>query len=134
MADPIGSLKGMTEELAARMTELGIKDTAALLAATEEATPRRKLAADLGIEPAQLTEFINRADLCRIKGVGGVYADLLEFAGVDSVKELSHRVPANLHAKLEQVNDEQKLTGRIPSFTDVEAWIQEAQDISLQHA
>ncbi len=134
MADPIGSLKGITEELAARMMELGIKDTAALLAATEEATPRRKLAVDLGIEPAQLTELINRADLCRIKGVGGVYADLLEFAGVDSVKELSHRVPTNLHAKLEQVNDEQKLTGRIPSLTEVEGWVQEAQDLSLQHA
>ncbi len=134
MPDPITSLKGLTSELANKMKQLSIMDTDALLAATAEPATRRKLASDLGIEPAQLTEFINRADLCRIKGIGGVYADLLEFAGVDSVKELSHRVPANLHAKLEQVNDEQKLTGRIPSFTEVEAWIQEAQDISLQHA
>ena len=134
MADPIGSLKGMTNELATKMKTLGINDTDALLAATAEATPRRKLALDLGIEAPQLTALINRADLCRIKGVAGVFADLLEFAGVDSVKELSHRVPANLHTKLEQVNDEQKLTGRIPRLAEVEAWIQEAQELSMQHA
>ena len=47
-----------------------------------------------------MLELVNRADLARIKGIGEVYSNLLENAGVDTVLELSKRVPANLHAKL----------------------------------
>jgi hypothetical protein len=32
----------------------------------------------------------------RINGVAGQFSELLEAAGVDTVKELKHRVPANL--------------------------------------
>jgi hypothetical protein len=35
---------------------------------------------------------------------------LLEAAGVDTVKELRNRNAANLHAKLEEVQEEKKLT------------------------
>lgn len=134
MPDPIGSLKGMTPELAAKMKAHKISDTDALVAAAAEPGARRKLASDLAMEPAQLTELVNRADLARVKGVAGVYADLLEYAGVDSVRELSHRVPTNLHAKLGQVNDEHKLTSRPPTLSQVEGWVAEAKQFPQQPA
>ena len=55
--------------------------------------PRKALASKLGIDERALLELGNRADLARIKGVGAVYSDLLEFAGVDTVAELAKRVP-----------------------------------------
>jgi hypothetical protein len=112
------------------MKSHGIDNTDELLSATADGSGRRKLAEELGIADSDLTELINRADLARIKGIAGVYADLLEYAGVDSVKELAHRVPANLHAKLEEANKEHKLTTRVPNEAQVEAWVAEAKSLA----
>jgi predicted flap endonuclease-1-like 5' DNA nuclease len=129
-ADPIKSLKGITDALAGKLKDHGIDNTDQLVAAALDYSAREKLAGTLGIATAQLTELVNRADLARISGIAGVYADLLENAGVDSVKELSHRVPANLHAKLEEVNGKLKLTTRPPTLSAVEGWVAEAKKLA----
>jgi predicted flap endonuclease-1-like 5' DNA nuclease len=129
-ADPIKSLKGITDALAGKLKDHGIDNTDQLVAAALDYSAREKLAGTLGIATAQLTELVNRADLARISGIAGVYADLLENAGVDSVKELSHRVPANLHAKLEEVNGKLKLTARPPTLSAVEGWVAEAKKLA----
>ena len=67
------------------------------------------------------------ADLCRIKGVGQEFSELLERAGVDTVKELRNRNAANLADKLIEVNQEKKLTRRSPTSREVEAWVAEAK-------
>jgi predicted flap endonuclease-1-like 5' DNA nuclease len=74
-----------------------------------------------------LLELVNRADLARIKGVSGVYSDLLEEAGVDTVKELATRRPDNLHAKLLQTNEAKQLTQRPPAAAQVEDWVEQAK-------
>jgi predicted flap endonuclease-1-like 5' DNA nuclease len=92
------------------------------------ATPegRKTLAEKTGISPKLILEWVNIADLFRIKGVGEEYADLLEEAGVDTVKELATRNPENLHKKIEEVNKAKKLVRRTPSASMVKAWIEEA--------
>ena len=68
-------------------------------------------------------------DLFRIHGVGSEYADLLEASGVDTVKELATRNPANLTAKMAEVNNEKKLVRRIPTEKMVEKWVNEAKTL-----
>ena len=72
---------------------------------------------------------MNHADLCRVRGVGSEYADLLEEAGVDTVPELSHRNAANLTEAMTKLNAEKKLVRRIPSQTEVAHWIDEAKTL-----
>ena len=74
-----------------------------------------------------ILKWTNHADLYRIHGVGPQFAELLEAAGVDTVKELSHRVPANLVAKMEEVNAEKNLVGRVPSVKEVQKMVDEAK-------
>ena len=74
-----------------------------------------------------ILKWTNHADLYRIHGVGPQFAELLEAAGVDTVKELSHRVPANLVAKMEEVNAEKKIVGRVPSVKEVQKMVDEAK-------
>lgn len=69
------------------------------------------------------------ADLMRIKGVGEEYSELLEAAGVDTVKELKHRVPANLTAKMAEVNALKHLVRQVPSEAMVARWIEEAKQL-----
>ena len=76
-----------------------------------------------------MLRFVNHADLCRVKGVGGEYAEILEAAGVDSVPELAQRNAANLAAKMEEVNAEKKLVRSVPSEKMVEGWVEQAKSL-----
>ena len=53
----------------------------------------------------------------------------LEAAGVDTVKELKHRVPANLQAKLEEINAQKNLVNRVPALKEVEKMIAQAKEL-----
>jgi hypothetical protein len=73
--------------------------------------------------------FVNMADLFRIKGVAGKYAELLVCSGVDTVKELKMRNGANLAEKRAEVRAEKNLTRNVPSQSQVENWIKQAGDL-----
>jgi predicted flap endonuclease-1-like 5' DNA nuclease len=129
MAIPIKQLKGMDNELAAKLKVKDIRDSDKYLEATSTAKQRRALAKELEVEEKRILALANRADLARLKGVAGIYSDLLEQAGVDTLKELATRDPEKLHAKIVQVNDEKKLAGRLPTLLDVAEWIEAAEAI-----
>jgi predicted flap endonuclease-1-like 5' DNA nuclease len=76
-----------------------------------------------------ILEWVNLADLMRIKGVGEEYSDLLEEAGVDSVKELRNRRADNLTKAMQEVNAKKKLVRRPPSEKEVTDWIAQAKKL-----
>ncbi len=129
MAISIKELKGMTKDLAAKLNELGIGNSDKLLEAAATPKQRRELAKKTGVKERDILELANRADLSRIKGVAGVFSDLLEKAGVDTVKELAQRRPDNLHAKIREVNEKEGLAKRIPTPADVENWVAQAKKL-----
>jgi predicted flap endonuclease-1-like 5' DNA nuclease len=74
-------------------------------------------------------KWANHCDLYRINGVGPQFAELLECAGVDTVKELKHRVAENLQKKLEEVNAQKNLTNRVPAVSEVQKMIDQAKEL-----
>ncbi len=74
-------------------------------------------------------EWVNLADLFRIKGVGEEYSDLLEEAGVDTVVELSKRKAENLYEKIMETNQQKKLVRRPPSLSMVQDWVNQAKKL-----
>jgi len=88
-----------------------------------------ELAQKTGISETLVLEWVNMADLFRIEGIGEEYSDLLEEAGVDTVVELSKRVPENLHAKLKEVNEQKKLVQQLPTLDTVKKWIESAKTL-----
>lgn len=129
MAIPIGKLRGLTPTLEGDLQARGIFDTEQLLEAACTPAGREALAGHVGVKPQTILELANRADLSRIWGVAGVYSDLREHAGVDTVLELATRNPDNLHAKLVEVNAQSQRTRRMPSHNLVEKWIAQAQGL-----
>jgi predicted flap endonuclease-1-like 5' DNA nuclease len=109
--------------------EKGITDNEKLLGAAATPAQRKELSGECGCDVKQILELVNRADLARIKGVSGVYPDLLEEAGVDTVKELAIRRSDNLHAKVTETNDAKRLTERPPTLAMVEDWISQVKDL-----
>ena len=84
------------------------------------------MAAETGISEKLILRWTNHADLFRIQGIGPQFAELLEAAGVDTVKELRHRVPANLEKRITEVNEARNLTGRVPSVKELTKMIEGA--------
>ena len=123
------TLKGMSDDIASKLAERGIKNSEQLLEAVRTPVQRKELAGHAGCSPRDILELGNRADLSRIKGVAGVYSDLLEQAGVDTVMELAQRRADNLHAKMIATNAEAGLTKQPPTAEAVVAWVDQAKGL-----
>jgi predicted flap endonuclease-1-like 5' DNA nuclease len=129
MTTPVKDLKGITDSIVEALKAKGIVDNDRFVEAAASPAQRKELADACGCDAKAILQLANRADLARIKGVSGVYSDLLEHAGVDTVKELATRKPDNLHAKLSETNDALKLTERPPSAAQVEDWVAQAKSL-----
>jgi predicted flap endonuclease-1-like 5' DNA nuclease len=127
MSVSIKNLRGMSAELADQLRRLGIYNSDQLLAAVGTPGDRRELAEKVGASPEAILELANRADLARVRGIAGIFGDLLENAGVDTVKELAMRNPDNLYATLVQINEEKALAGRHPYAKEVQSWVSQAK-------
>lgn len=129
MAVKITKLKGMNDTLASALTAQGISNSDQLLEAATTPKQRRELAGRVSVETRAILELANRADLSRIKGVAGAYSDLLEQAGVDTVKELATRRPDNLHKKIVETNEASKATNKVPTQDMVSDWVAQAKEL-----
>lgn len=129
MSYKIVEIEGIGDVYAEKLNEAGIKTTEDLLAKCATPAGRKKLAEETGISPKLILKWTNHADLFRIKGVAGQFAELLEASGVDTVKEFRHRVAANLHPKMEEVNTEKNLCKHVPSVKELEKMIEQAKEL-----
>ena len=128
-ATNIVDIEGIGPTYAEMLNNNDIKTTADLLEAGGTPASRENIAKDTGISKTLILEWVNLADLFRIRGVGEEYSDLLEEAGVDTVPELARRNPGNLHAKLMEINEEKELVRRTPSLDAVTNWVNEAKNL-----
>ena len=91
MGKPIDSIEGIGPAYKAKLAEAGVKSVEGLLDAGASKSGRQKLAEQTGLDASQILKWVNMADLFRINGIGGQFAELLKAAGVDTVKELRNR-------------------------------------------
>lgn len=125
----IEEIEGIGEALGKKLRGAGVTSTDKLLEATKSRSQRKKLAEEADVSPKRILKFANMADLFRITGVGQEFAELLEAAGVDTVPELAQRNAENLTKKMEEVNEEKKLTRRTPKVDEVTKWVAEAKTL-----
>jgi predicted flap endonuclease-1-like 5' DNA nuclease len=130
MSYPIIAVEGIGPVYAEKLKGIGITTTEKYLEAAKDRKGRDKLSASLGIDHARVLKWANHCDLFRIRGIAGQMAELLEASGVDTVKELGHRVPAKLSQKMAEVNGVKKLCKVDPSEKVVAGWIAEAKTLA----
>lgn len=122
-------IEGIGEVYAKKLADAGVKSLEALLKAGALPAGRKEIAEKSGIAHEKILEWVNHADLFRIKGVASEYADLLEEAGVDTVVELAQRKAENLFEKLIAVNKEKELVRQLPTLKAVTNWVEQAKKL-----
>ena len=129
MGYKIEEIEGIGPTYGEKLAAANINTTEDLLKLCCDAKGRKATAGSTGLSEGQLLKWANMADLMRISGVGSEYSELLEAAGVDTVKELRNRNAENLAAKMAEVNATKKLTRTVPSEKVVSGWVDQAKSL-----
>ena len=126
----IEDVEGIGSVYGEKLRKAGIKSVDQLLKIGCKPSGRKELAEATGLDASLILTWVNMADLFRIKGIGGEYAELLKKSGVDTVKELRKRNPENLLAKMTEVNSEGRpLVRPLPSLSMVQSWVKLAKEL-----
>ena len=125
----LSDIEGIGAAYAAKLSKAGVRGTNGLLKMGGTKKGRQELAAATGFTPKTILEWVNRADLFRVKGIGSQYSDLLEAAGVDTVMELANRNPEALLAAMTKANEKKNLVNQMPGLANVKAWIKSAKSL-----
>lgn len=132
MSYPLTSIAELDAGTLALLKKAGIRSTGSLLENTRTLAQRKKLAEETGLDPRKLLCWANLADRMRVRGVSKEYAELLAAAGVDTVKDLKVRNPANLAKRMADANKTRKLVRLLPSEGMVARWIENAKELPLK--
>jgi hypothetical protein len=132
MTYPITDIEGIDGEAAKTLKSVGIRSTGRLLEAARTVKGRKVLAEKTCIDAKQWLCWANVADRMRIKGISKEYAELLQAAGVDTVKELKYRNPLNLAKAMADANKRRKVVRLLPSEKVVKRWIENAKILPLK--
>jgi len=125
----LGIIEGIAEAYEAKLMGIGIKSIEDLLKVCETKKGRSDLALKTDVSEKLILKWANHADLMRIKGIGGEYAELLEAAGVDTVPELAKRNGENLFKKMVETDEDKGLVRKLPSESQIEEWIKQAEKL-----
>ena len=123
----LSTIEGIGDVYQQKLMDAGVESIEQLLEEGKTPKGRRDLEESSGVSGKLILEWVNRADLFRIKGIGEEYSDLLEAAGVDTVPELAQRNAENLYVKLAETNAEKHLVRRIPGSAQVASWVDQAK-------
>ena len=132
MTYPITDIEGIDGEAAKTLKSVGIRSTGRLLEAARTVKGRKLLAEKTCIDAKQWLCWANVADRMRIRGISKEYAELLHAAGVDTVKDLKYRNPANLAKAMADANKRRKMVRLLPSEKAVGRWIEHAKKLPLK--
>lgn len=127
MGYKIEEIEGIGPAYGAKLAAVDINHTDDFLKHCCDKKGRAAISEKTGISESQLLKWANMADLMRLKGVARQYSELLEAAGVDTVKELRTRNAANLTAKMKEVNEAKNIANATPSESTVTDWIEQAK-------
>jgi predicted flap endonuclease-1-like 5' DNA nuclease len=123
------AIEGIGEAYAQKLRAAGVRSTEELLKSGATSQGRKELAANTGFSEQTILEWVNRADLFRIRGIGAQYSDLLEAAGVDTVRELANRNPESLLETLTKINTEKNKVNKLPGLKMVKNWVENAKSL-----
>ena len=129
MTNKLESIEGIGRSYAAMLRQAGIKSCEDLLTRGMTKHGRQLMSAKCGISETLILKWVNMADLFRVKGIASQYSQLLEVAGVDTVKELRNRNADNLVAKLKEINETKFLVRKTPSMSQVQNWIEQTKSL-----
>lgn len=128
----VKEIEGIGPAYGEKLENNGWKTVESLLETGCTPKGRKTIAEATGITETLVLDWVNMADLFRINGVAGQFAELLKASGVDTVKELKMRNAENLHTALVEVNAKKNLTKVVPSVDMITDFVNQAKNLEAK--
>ncbi len=122
-------IEGIGPKYAATLETVGITTVEQLLERGATTEGRAEIASATELNSRLIREWVSRADLMRVPGIDGQWADLIEVAGVGSVGELADQSADRFASRLAEVNEARSLVKTLPSEEAVAEWIATAKTL-----
>ena len=127
----IEEVEGIGKSYGNKLRDKGITTTQQLLDQCCNIDGRIEIANHIGIEDFVVYKWASMCDLMRINGIEGQFAELMVYAGIDSVQDLGQQDTNKLYNNLLSSNDEQKRVKEIPDPRSLEMMIGEAKELPV---
>ena len=122
VAPTLADMEGIPMDSLARLGRLGVTTPPAFLRRTGTADQLTVLAADSGIDRAELAAIRDAARLVDLKGLGAANYNALRQLGITRAEELAEQTPTLLFPRWREV-----VTMRPPTFALVRIWVRAAR-------
>ncbi len=126
---PIESIEGIGQGFGKRLKADGISTTEALLQLCTSDAGIERVCKCVDLDENTVRNWGTMADLMRIKGLGGQWAELMWRAGVSSVQDLAQREIEPLRARMREVNEEEHRVAELPGEKRVTKFIADAASL-----
>ena len=127
----ITDIDGIKDHHVESLRGVGIRTSDDLLEYGSSRRGRRELSKVTGLGDRRITEWVKRADLLRVPGIHIRYSNLLEAAGVDTVRDLRRRNVSKLVAEMERINARRHIVTRLPRTEEVQDWVDAAKKLPV---
>jgi predicted flap endonuclease-1-like 5' DNA nuclease len=126
---PVEKIEGIGTGFGQRLREDGIDTTEKLLEACTTSEGVSRICECVDLDEDTVRNWGAMADLMRINGLGGQWAELMWRAGVMSVQDLASEEVAPLRARFREVNEREHRVAELPGENRVTKFIEQAKEL-----
>lgn len=130
MYNPINMMKGVESTHIEQLQAQGVRYTQQLLERGATVQSREELAQQSNVPVQVIRAIVGRADLMRLRGVGGDLSLLLQEAGILSCRSFQGQDPERLHRRLAELHIGRRIAYHAPSKAQVRSWMNESQELA----
>jgi hypothetical protein len=131
----VEAIEGIGAGFGKRFRNMGINTTCdfadRFLGNTDEI---KKAAKETKIEEAAISAWASMADLMRLPGVDGQYAEIMQVVGVDSRDELTKTDPKTLYEKMKDYNAKNPIVPDVPGLGLIIKWAKSPDNTKIVRA
>ena len=127
---PVEEVEGIGKKYGKVIREMEITTTQEFLDKCCQMEGRIQVAEKVGIEDFVVGKWASMCDLMRVPGIRGQFAELMVYAGIDSVQDLAKQNPERLHNVLATSNEEQNRVRTVPGASSLESMINQAKTLN----
>jgi predicted flap endonuclease-1-like 5' DNA nuclease len=128
---PLNKIKGIGPSFMAKLHEAGIESIEDLRQAGTTTAKRAALARQVDRPESMVLRWVQLADLMRIDGVNAEQSALLWEAGIKTPADLPAQPADHLLPILRKTNEEKSVVKKLPSNSQLAAWIEQAKKLPV---
>ncbi len=125
----VETIEGIGPAYGKKLRKIGVNTTSDMvLAFLKDEDNVIKASKEMGVDADAIRAWASMADLMKLPGVGGQFAELMQTVGISSREELATVSATSLHSDMVQFNKRTPIVPKVPTLEELSGWIKIAKN------